>query len=191
MRLPISWRPSGAHQDGEDAERQREIAALEEVADLAANAAAMFELRRADVVTILVDGRRLCSPADRADTIAAIPLIVQGLIENGAFVRGPHLAITLTKNDCVSSAPKADRAMRDFESIVENIRKRFSQNFSELCSFVTCASPRDPNAVRGEGLGDLLAFWLTPPAEPKETRLQVRSERVFDDLRIEEEADGE
>jgi hypothetical protein len=75
----------------------------EEVADLAANAAGMFELRRADVITILVDGRRLASPSDRADVMGTIPFIVRGMAENGAFVRKPNLAIVLTKDDAVQA----------------------------------------------------------------------------------------
>ena len=162
----------------------------EEVADLAANATAMFELRRADVITVLVDGRRLTSPADRADVMGAIPLIIQGMVENGAFERKPNLAVVLTKNDDVVASPRKERVEQDFQSIVEGIRETFADDFGEFSSFVTSASPKDVNIERGDGLAAVLDFWLKPPPEPRGVRLRYRSGRVFDRLTAEEPENG-
>ncbi|PJF10197.1 hypothetical protein [Pseudorhodobacter sp. MZDSW-24AT] len=158
----------------------------EEVADLAANAAGMFELRRADVITILVDGRRLTSPSDRADVMGAIPLIVRGMAENGAFLRKPNLAIVLTKNDAVQASPRKDRVEQDFRAIADHVRDAFADHFGEFGTFVTSASPADVNLVRGAGLDELLDFWLRPSAQPKAIRVRHRNGRVFDGLRIKE-----
>lgn len=158
----------------------------EEVADLAANATGMFELRRADVITVLVDGRRLASPSDRADVMGAIPLIIQGMIENGAFVRKPNLAIVLTKDDAVQASPRKDRVEQDFRAIVDGVRDVFADHFGEFGSFVTSASPKDTNVVRGAGLGEMLEFWTKPGSEPKGVRVRYNSGRVFDSLAIEE-----
>jgi hypothetical protein len=154
----------------------------EEVADLAANATSMFELRRADVITMLVDGRRLSSPSDRADVMGAIPLIIQGMVENGAFARKPNLAIVLTKDDAVQASPRKDRVEQDFRTIVDGIKDTFVGHFGDFSSFVTSASPKDTNVVRGSGLAEMLDFWLSPSAEPKGLRLQYSSGRVFDTL---------
>ena len=158
----------------------------EEVADLAANATDMFELRRADVITVLVDGRRLASPSDRADVMGAIPLIIQGMVENGAFVRKPNLAIVLTKDDAVQASPRKDRVEQDFRAISEAVRNAFADHFGEFGSFVTSASPKDTNVVRGAGLNEVLDFWMKPNAEPKGVLLRYRSGRVFDGLAVEE-----
>lgn len=162
----------------------------EEVADLAANASSMFELRRADVITILVDGCRLCSPEHRADAIGAIPLIVRGMVENGAFARRPDLAIVLTKDDDVQASPKKDRAMEDFKAIAAGIRDNFGSHFRELRTFVTCASPKDPNAERGAGLADLLDFWSAPTAPAIGEIRGYSSGRMFDRLKVEEPGVG-
>lgn len=154
----------------------------EEVADLAGNALGMFELRRADVVTILVDGRRLSSPAERADAMGAIPMIVQGMVENGAFTRRPNVAVVLTKDDMVAASDKPDRVRRDFDAIVGRLQARFSAYVGELQPFVTCASPKDPKAVRGLGLPELLQFWTEPPAPASAAVRRNRSGRVFDTL---------
>lgn len=158
----------------------------EEVADLAANAAGMFELRRADVVTILVDGRRLASPNDRADVMGSIPLIIRGMVENGAFLRKPNLAIVLTKNDAVQASPRKERVEQDFRAITEGVQDAFADQFGEFGSFVTCASPADTSIVRGAGLDELLGFWMKPTAQPKAIRIRHRNGRVFDGLAIKE-----
>jgi len=156
----------------------------EEVADLTANATAMFELRRADVITVLVDGRRLASPRDRADVMGAIPLIIQGMVENGAFLRKPNLAIVLTKDDAVQGSPRKDHVQRDFRAIIDGIKDAFAAHFGEIGSFVTSASPKDTNVMRGSGLAEMLEFWMKPGAEPQGIRLQYGSGRVFDRLKI-------
>jgi hypothetical protein len=162
----------------------------EEVADLAANAAGMFELRRADVITVLVDGRRLASPSDRADVIGNIPLIIRGMAENGAFLRRPNLAVVLTKNDAVQASPRKERVEQDFRDISERLWDEFSDHFSEFNAFVTCASPADTNVARGAGLNEMLAFWMRPSAQPKAVRLRHQNGRVFDGLTIEEKDIG-
>jgi hypothetical protein len=161
----------------------------EEVADLAVNAADMFELRRADVITILVDGRRLASPNDRADVMGAIPLILQGMTENGAFLRKPNLAIVLTKDDVVQASPRKERVEQDFRAIADGVRDEFAEHFGDFGSFVTCASPADTNLVRGAGLVGMLDFWMRPNTPPKAIRIRHRNGRVFDGLAI-EETDG-
>ena len=158
----------------------------EEVADLTANASAMFELRRADVITVLVDGRRLSLPAEGADAIGAIPLIIQGMVENEAFARRPNLAIVLTKNDWVQASPRKDRVQQDFEAVVQRIRTEFADRFGEMKPFVTSASPKDMNVARGAGLAELLEFWLKPNAAPKGDRVEFSSRRVIDRFVIRE-----
>lgn len=162
----------------------------EEVADLAANATTMFELRRADVITVLVDGRRLASSRDRADVMGAIPLIIQGMVENGAFSRKPNLAIVLTKDDAVQASPRKDQVQRDFLAIIDGIRDAFASHFGEIGSFVTSASPKDANVVRGAGLAEMLEFWMKPGAETQGIRQRYCSGRVFDGLMIEEAKRG-
>lgn len=162
----------------------------EEVADVAANAAGMFELRRADVITVLVDGQRLALPSDRADVMGSIPLIVRGMVENGAFLRKPNLAIVLTKDDAVQASPRRDRVEQDFKAISDGIWETFADHFGEFGSFVTCASPADTNVLRGTGLDAMLDFWMKPSARPKATRIHHRNDRVFDGLVIMEKDVG-
>lgn len=180
----IDVRRDGALQSLLIADRSGEE--YEEVADFVANATDMFELRRADVITVLVDGRRLASLSDRADVMGAIPLIIQGMVENGAFLRKPNLAIVLTKDDVVQATSCKDRVEHDFHAIVDDLRSTFADHFGEFDFFVTAASPKDTNVVRGVGLDKVLDFWMKPNVESKIVRIHHRNGRVFNDLVIEE-----
>jgi hypothetical protein len=151
----------------------------EEVADDMANGLAMFELRRADTVTVLIDGRRLCDPKTRHDVINSISPIVQGLQESGAFERRPQLAIVLTKNDAVVSSQKASVAMADFDRLVEAIKRRFANRFRDIRKFVTTASPKGMEVKRGDGLQDLLLYWLNAAAPEPVVPVNAASDRVF------------
>ena len=92
----------------------------------------------------------------------------------------------LTKDDAVQAAPRKDRVEQDFRAIVDGVRDAFADHFSEFGSFVTSASPKDTNVVRGAGLGEMLEFWTKPGSEPKGVRVRYNSGRVFDGLAIEE-----
>jgi hypothetical protein len=104
------------------------------------------------------------------------------MVENGAFDRKPNLAIVLTKDDAVQASSRKDRVEQDFRSIIDGIKDAFAGHFGEIGSFVTSASPKDTNVMRGSGLAEMLGFWLKPSAEPKGLRLRYRSGRVFDGL---------
>ncbi|MEH2612948.1 TRAFAC clade GTPase domain-containing protein [Bradyrhizobium sp. AZCC 1693] len=159
----------------------------EEVADDMANGHSMSELRRADTVTVLVDGRRLCDPKSRHDVINSVAPIVQGLQESGAFARRPQLAVVLTKNDALVASDKADVATADFDRLVETMERRFSERFSVIRKFVTTASPTGMAVKRGDGLQDLLLYWLNEsPPEAAPAPVPISNDRVFANLRARE-----
>jgi Double-GTPase 2 len=159
----------------------------EDVADEMANGLSMFELRRADTVTVLVDGGRLCEPKTRHDVINSVAPIIRGLQESGAFERRPQLAVVLTKNDAVISSDKADVAMRDFDRLVETIARRFADRFSDIRKFVTTASPKGMAVKRGDGLQELLLYWLNVGAPEPVVPIRAASDRVFAALRPRED----
>ncbi|WP_420971613.1 TRAFAC clade GTPase domain-containing protein [Bradyrhizobium sp. B120] len=154
----------------------------EEVADEISNAGPMFELRRADTVTLLVDGVRLSDPMTRHDVMGAISPIVRGLQEARTFGRRPQMAIVLTKNDAVHGSGRAAGTAADFERLVSSLKQKFEDDFSEIRHFVTTASPKNMTVKRGDGLGELLDFWLQPSRpEPFSQRI-VSDDRVFSKL---------
>lgn len=144
-----------------------------------------FEIRRADCVTLLVNGAHLADSARRHEVKATAPQIIDALVEAGAIRAGTRMAIVLTKKDAVVASPQADRVTQDFEALVAAIGNAHGTHFEEVKPFVVAASPKDCDKVaRGEGVRDLLQFWLQPsivrpvvPVAPSE-----QFERMIDNL---------
>lgn len=151
-------------------------------ADDLARAGDFFEIRRADVVTLLVNGEHMVSSEHRHEAKSATPQIVDALVEARALRRGSHLAIVLTKEDCVLASANADRAHREFEELVEAVRDNHVGYLGEVGSFIVAASPRDVTLVkRGEGVDQLLSFWLAAAPAPRAVlRQKSESSRMID-----------
>jgi len=143
----------------------------------------LFEVGRADTLTLLVDCERLVDQKERHNVRAEIEGIVQGLSDAGALNGGQRLAIALTKNDAVRVSDRREAARGDFDRIVESIRKRFAARFTEIETFVTAASPKNGDAKRGEGLPELLNYWLKPIVVPEVKPVAPVGARDFDRLK--------
>jgi hypothetical protein len=122
-----------------------------------------FELRRADCITLLVNGAQLADSKLRHEVKASTPQIIEALMEAGAIRQGCRLAIVLTKKDSVIASKDRQRIERDFEGLVASILEDHAPSLAEVKSFVVAASPKETEHVsRGEGVADLLLYWLQP-----------------------------
>ena len=162
------------------------------VSDQLSHADQLFEVRRADCVTILVNGEQLASTALRHETVAAIQQVVDALIEARVIRRGCRLALVLTKKDAVFASAHRDRGLRDFARLVSTIADSHSEYLGRVHSFVVAASPKRCDEVkRGEGVGELLLFWLeaTQPARSATDGSRPDFERAIDRLTRDKELD--
>lgn len=141
-----------------------------------------FELRRADVVTLLVNGEHLTLSEYRHEAKIATPHIVDALVEARALRRGCRVAVVLTKQDSVLASPHADRAQREFDAIVDGIIKVHGQYLGEIDRFVVAASPMDStNVKRGAGVDRVLLSWLSAAPPPFSiSPIASRSTRMID-----------
>ncbi|QUD90589.1 TRAFAC clade GTPase domain-containing protein [Phenylobacterium montanum] len=147
------------------------------------NANPLFEVWRADTLTLLVDGARLIDPTQRHNVRAEIESIVQGLSEAGALSGVQRLAIALTKHDAVLASTRQASAIGDFDRLVASIRANFAPFFAEIETFITTASPKEPGGHRGEGLPELLLFWLKAPIVPEVPLVAPVGTRDFERLK--------
>ena len=138
------------------------------------------EVKRADAISVLVDGERLLDTGGRHNLRSEITLMIQALRDGETLRIGARMAIVLTKLDAVLGADGGERAARDFDRIVENTRNLFGDIFSEIEAFKIAASPKTDASIRGRGVSDLLSFWLRPIIEAAPSRRSLpRFERAF------------
>ena len=152
----------------------------QEAADDPAMCTTFSEVARADSLTVLVDGERLLLSGERHNLRSEILLMLQALHDGRALIRGTRLALALTKLDAVQKSPYSERAVRDFDSLYSELCRRFGEVLSAIESFKLAASPKTDTAMRGEGVPDLLQFWLQPAEIPPRPARPIPSlERAF------------
>lgn len=122
------------------------------------------ELKRSDVLTILVDGAKLLDAGERHQVRAQVRLTLRAFAEVGVAPVSQRLAVVLTKLDAVRrSETGAAGALRYFETLLDSLRTEFSSHFADVQAFSVAASPKTTDADRGEGMAALLAYWMAEP----------------------------
>lgn len=141
------------------------------------------ELKRSDVLTILIDGAKLLDAGERHQVRSQVRLTLRAFIEVGVVPPWQRLALVLTKLDGIrSDADAGDSALNYFDALVANVKLEYGTKFAGIQEFKVAASPKRTNAHRGEGMDQLLKYWLAGPcrnvpiAIPKKT---VSAERAF------------
>ena len=151
------------------------------VADDPASAAAFVEIRRADVITVLVNGALLLDIGARHNAKQDALMILQGLMNGDVLSPEQRLAVVLTKRDviCDASADVRNRVDDDFESLMSRLRDIFGSLFAEIRSFSIAASPASTTLSHGFGVAELLEFWSAKkPAEHKR-QPPIQATRAF------------
>jgi hypothetical protein len=124
------------------------------------------ELSRCDTLTVLADGVKLLDDSERHQVLNDVCLTIRAFEESGQTRRWQRLAIVLTKIDAVRKAEdqaSCTRALRHFQRIVDDVRHEFSDRFADIQPFQVSASPKGGVGERGEGMRDLLAYWMKKP----------------------------
>jgi hypothetical protein len=122
------------------------------------------ELRRSDTLTLLADGVKLLNDAERHLVREDICQSIRAFYESGQTRTWQRLAVVLTKVDAVrGNEQKCERVLRHFDSIVMDVREQFLNDFVEIQAFQVAASPKNETAERGEGMVELLSYWMAAP----------------------------
>lgn len=118
------------------------------------------ELARADTITVLADGEKLMG-GDRHLARREMRLTLRAFQEANATRAWQRLAIVLTKVDAIrSDVERGADAFRFFDDLVAAVRAETSGQFIEVQAFPVAASPKSDKAKRGEGMLNLLQFWM-------------------------------
>lgn len=144
------------------------------------------ELRRADVLTLLVDGERLLDAGQRHNLRSEVRQTLHAFVEAGVVRPTQRLAIVLTKLDVIrKAADGGQRTFQVFDTLVAGLRTDYGSNFASFESFQIAAQPSTDGAKRGENLDRLLACWILEPVRyrPSPMVFEVpEAERYFDRL---------
>lgn len=146
-------------------------------------AKAFPELPRADVLTMLIDGQRLLDAGQRHNVRAEVRQTIQAFVEAEVVRDTQCLAVVLTKLDALrKSEDGGNQAMQDFATIVQRLRLTFGAKFAAIESFAVAAQPKSDGAKQGEGLGQLLAYWMVEPRRYQPAQVAValpQTDRYF------------
>lgn len=144
------------------------------------------ELRRADVLNLLVDGERLLNAGQRHNLRSEVRQTLQAVVEAGVVRATLRLALVLTKLDIIrKAADGGQRTIQGFDTLVTGLRTDYGSNFADIESFQIAAQPSTDSAKRGENLDRLLAYWMAEPLRyrPGPMVFEVpEAERYFDRL---------
>lgn len=144
------------------------------------------ELRRADVLTLLVDGERLLDSGKRHNLRSEVRQTLHAVVEAGVVRPTQRLAIVLTKLDVIlKAADGGQRTIQGFDTLVAGLRTDYGSNFAVVESFQIAAQPSTDGAKRGANLDRLLAYWMAEPLRyrPEPLVFEVpEAERYFDRL---------
>ena len=144
------------------------------------------EIGRADSISILVDGEKLLSGA-RHNMGSELKMMLQALKEGNGLLNDLSLAVVLTKLDEVESSSQRDHGMRVFDRLVAEVKRLFGDSFAAVEVFRVAASPKTTGAEKGEGLDQLLAFWLSKRrVVPTDCGKEVVPLRAFGRLRYQD-----
>ena len=113
------------------------------------------DVRRADKVLILVDGKRLLDDERHAVKTNA-RMTIETLLDLGAMGSGHRLGILLTKYDLVKDSSLCDRAENDFNDLVASIKDRFGRKVQDINSFKIASRSTSSNVDSRYGLLEVL-----------------------------------
>jgi Double-GTPase 2 len=122
-------------------------------------ATGFLEVKRANDLTLLVDGDRLMKA--RHDVQSELQMILQGLVDGDATRSSQTVHLVLTKLDAVRRAggSASQRAEQDFEGFFGRIQRLFAGSFLEIHQMKVAASPKSNILPPGYGVPELLNHW--------------------------------
>lgn len=138
------------------------------------------EVARADTLTVLVDGGRLLNNQERHNTRSETGLMLRALADGGFLAHSPDVILALTKMDLVQASEKKDRALGDFNTVVERATPIISPFARSIEAIQIAAAPADTTLARGTGVDNLLEHWTRPtPRASLPAVLPVKAKRAI------------
>lgn len=148
--------------------------------DSAEDAERLTYLRRADTIVVLIDGKRLATPALRTGAQTDAADILESLLDAKMFHRQCRIEFAFSKLDEVNAA---GAVAADFmKKTEEKFEQRFRTRVPDLAFTRIAARPAPSNATEDTGLEEAFVSWMTPLTAPTVEPMEPpppRQEREF------------
>lgn len=135
-----------------------------EATDNISRARELEELRRANVLTLLVDGERLSNLRTRHSVVEQVSNTLLAIHQAGVLSPHQRLALVLTKLDLVQESVHHDRAIAGFAKLHADLEKQYATTVSQIAKYEVAALPKSPNVAAGYGVAGLFEYWLQVPS---------------------------
>lgn len=120
----------------------------------------LLELRRADILNVLIDGETLCDGATRANAIAQCAQSLQALALTDTLMPEAEINLILTKLDKVDSDENAADAHHSFDSLPGRIEQQCQGKLRQITTHKIAACPHNLLYKKGYGVEALVTAWL-------------------------------
>lgn len=137
----------------------------------------LTELKQADRVAFVLDGKKLCNPEERHVYIRHFKQMIHALNDNGALEHAHSVETLLTKIDLVKTVDK--RIAKDVADFVNEIEWQIAAEMKSasfnLSSHRICAMPKAHPSMGLIGIAELLKRWMEPGPLPDIAPRALRS----------------
>lgn len=117
----------------------------------------LYEVLRADMLMILIDGRALSDNKDRHAAKSHAESLVRALQDEGMFTTGMEVKIIMTRYDLAFIKDSAEKALGELSKVTQKIKGIVAGLNVNVTSHVVAARPNDiTNAEIGHGVPELI-----------------------------------
>lgn len=118
------------------------------------------EIAQAEVILLLLDGKRVAAPSSRHVALQSARQSLRALLDGGALNDNSRVQIVLTKEDIVTAAPDVHAINDAIDVFYEALRKTFAGRLQQLS--LRRVAARDPlgKLAPAHGIDKLLIEWL-------------------------------
>lgn len=128
----------------------------------------LTELYRADLVLILVDGKKIADNTSRHVSVMNVKTLLEALITSGMIGPAHRVAIVLTKFDLLDDNKETGESSNSaFDKLVKWIKTNHSGKVKEVLALKTAARPENESVAAGTGLDQLLDECVKARVIPK------------------------
>lgn len=147
-----------------------------------AGATDLFEIKKAKIVALLVDGRKIADRMQRVNVTQLARQTLRVLVENQMVDHATEVHILFTKIDLLLGADEAaNHAFID--SFFEKIYSEYSSRVAALKIFKIAARATDGGGIREIGISELLTDWRQYETKtPRKVVYKFEPETQFDRL---------